>query len=342
MEGREQNLILKEQMCSIKLDEARKELTGLKAKLNEMEGREQNLILKEQMCSSKLNEAHKELTSLKAKLDEMEGREQNLILKDQMRSNKLDEAHKELTSLKAKLDEMEGREQNLMLKEQMCGIKLDEAHKELISLKTQMRALKGNVDVLTKHLETKRDDMQYVESLNNVLVVKELKTNDEIQESRKKLTTGFQKLIRDHSTIGIKRMGELNPKPFRDVCMKKFATEDWDTKSAELCSLWQERIKDSLWFPFKVVQSKSGEYVEIIDDKDNELKQLKNELGEQVYKAVCCALSEINEYNPSSRYAEPVLWNMKEDRKARLEEAIECVLEQMVILKRTRNRGRYA
>ncbi|KAL5729432.1 hypothetical protein ACHQM5_002386 [Ranunculus cassubicifolius] len=208
-----------------------------------------------------------------------------------------------------------------------------------MQLKKEMRDMEGNLDVLTKHLETKRDDMQDMESLNQVLLVKERKTNDEIQEARMELISGFQDLLYDHSKIGIKRMGEINLKPFRDVCKKKFASQDWNAKSVELCSLWQERIKNPQWFPFKVIKRINGEFEEIIDDKDDELKRLKNELGEQVYKAVCCALSEVNEYNPSSRYAVSELWNLKEDRKARLKEAIESLRKQLKVLNRTANRG---
>jgi hypothetical protein len=48
-------------------------------------------------------------------------------------------------------------------------------------------------------------------------------------------------------------MGELNDKPFRDVCLQKFSAEEWDVKCVELCSLWQEQIKKSDWYPFKKI-----------------------------------------------------------------------------------------
>ena len=49
---------------------------------------------------------------------------------------------------------------------------------------------------------------------------------------------------------------------------------------------------------------------------------LKEQLGEDVYKAVTTALLEINEYNASGSYVVSELWNNKENRKASITEAI--------------------
>lgn len=58
--------------------------------------------------------------------------------------------------------------------------------------------------------------------------------------------------MESESTIGIKRRGELNPKPFLDECKKKFAGDDWCLKSEQLFLLWQQHIKNPLWHPFKI------------------------------------------------------------------------------------------
>lgn len=55
--------------------------------------------------------------------------------------------------------------------------------------------------------------------------------------------------------IGIKRMGELEKKPFLDVCMQKISKAEWDLKSAEQCSHWQKRIENPQWYPFKIVET---------------------------------------------------------------------------------------
>ena len=53
--------------------------------------------------------------------------------------------------------------------------------------------------------------------------------------------------------IGLKRMGELDQKVFVNNCKKRFPLEEAGTKGVELCSLWQENVKNSAWHPFKVV-----------------------------------------------------------------------------------------
>nr|KJB73943.1 hypothetical protein B456_011G262700 [Gossypium raimondii] len=198
------------------------------------------------------------------------------------------------------------------------------------------------VDVLRKLEEYLKD----VETLNRSLIAREYRSND-------------QYIMESESTIGIKRMGELNPEPFLDECKKKFAVDDWCLKSEQLFSLWQQHIRNPLWHPFKSIHTSyldylflnrsslnrksfsfthhcckccrtTSKHIRLIVDEDNEgLKELRNEWGETIYMAVTVALLEMEEYNPSGRYIVFELWNFKDDRKASLKEAIEILIHHL-------------
>lgn len=72
----------------------------------------------------------------------------------------------------------------------------------------------------------------------------------------------------------------------------------------------------------------------MLDEEDKKLKELRNELGEEAYKAVATALMEVNEYNPSGSYVVSGLWNNKEERRATLKEGVSFLTDQWRMLKR--------
>jgi len=67
--------------------------------------------------------------------------------------------------------------------------------------------------------------------------------------------------LNGQTAIGIKRMGELDEKPFYNACKRKYGNDDYQTKAAELLSSWQEELKKPSWHPFKVVHDNGEDKV---------------------------------------------------------------------------------
>lgn len=194
--------------------------------------------------------------------------------------------------------------------------------------------VKERVEAMVKNLEEREGELENLEALNQALIVKERKSNDELQEARKELIKGLND-ISSRSLIGVKRMGELESKSFLESCKRKFSAQEADEKSVELCSLWEDYLREPQWHPYKMIKDSDG-LKEIVDAEDGRLKELKEEVGIEAYNAVSKALLEMNEYNPSGRYVVPELWNFKEGRKATLKEGVAHVLKQWKSLKRKR------
>lgn len=178
------------------------------------------------------------------------------------------------------------------------------------------------------------DDMGHLEDLNQSLIAKERMSNDELQEARKELIEGLKDMS-SRTFIGVKRMGQLDVKPFHEASKRKYPAEEVEMRSVQFCSLWDNYLRDPNWHPFKIITA-AGEHKEIIDEDDERLKDLKDELGEEVYRDVTTALKELNEYNPSGRFVVPELWNFKEGRRASLKEGISFILDKWKTLKRRR------
>ncbi|PKU68189.1 factor of DNA methylation 1-like [Dendrobium catenatum] len=204
---------------------------------------------------------------------------------------------------------------------------------EIAQLKGKLKVmahLQGEEDIDTKIKEIHNrleEDKEGLEELHNTLLTKEREANQELNEARAELIGGLSKLLKGPTLIGIKRMGDLDIKPFEIACKKKFSAEDADIKASELCSSWDEEIRNPSWHPFKIIEH-NGVNEEVIDENDPKLKSLWIDFGDDVYNAVKKALLEINEYNPSGRYPVAELWNCKEDRKATMREVIHYIVKQ--------------
>ena len=75
-----------------------------------------------------------------------------------------------------------------------------------------------------------------------------------------------------------------------------------------------------------------------MDEEDKKLKNLKNELGDEVHFAVRTALMEMKDQNnPSGRSAVSELWNFKKGRKATVKEGVSYALKRWRLLMPNRN-----
>ncbi|XBH94165.1 hypothetical protein VPH35_084995 [Triticum aestivum] len=184
---------------------------------------------------------------------------------------------------------------------------------------------KRKIDELNKELQEKDDKIEYMESIHGILVTKDLKSNDELQDAWKKLIKGLGDVTSCRTNVGIKRMGDLDSRSFANACKHKMS----EIEATILCSEWEDEIKNPQWHPFKVVPDDGkGKQKLILLEDDEKLGKLKEKCGEDAYALVVGALRDINEYNPSGRTTVPVLWNNKEDREATLGDGIGYLLQR--------------
>ncbi|RCV24637.1 hypothetical protein SETIT_5G101800v2 [Setaria italica] len=152
---------------------------------------------------------------------------------------------------------------------------------------------------------------------------------DELQETRQEVIKCLESMmISDFTVIGIKRMGQLDEKPFHHACKRKYSDNDPDGKAARLVSSWQEELKNKSWNPFTTFLV-DGEEKDVVNEDDPKLRQLWTEYGDNVCNAVKVTLTELNDYSPRGRHAVNELWNFREGRKATMAEVVKYIFEQL-------------
>ncbi|TVU21913.1 hypothetical protein EJB05_31584, partial [Eragrostis curvula] len=163
------------------------------------------------------------------------------------------------------------------------------------------------------------------------IIKRDILNRDVLHETRQELIKGFEGMLIDKRTvIGIKRMGQLDEKPFHHACKRKFRDDDPEGKAAKLVSGWQEELKKTSWRPFTTILV-DGEDKDVVDEDDPKLRQLQNDYGDNVCNAVKAALRELNDYSPQERHAVNELWNSREARKATTPEVVKYIFEQLKI-----------
>jgi hypothetical protein len=172
------------------------------------------------------------------------------------------------------------------------------------------------IETLESELQEKNDEMESLQDMNQQLMCKEREVNDELQLARKAAIEILNEGVPANSQIVVKRMGDLDPEAWRGACQRKFAS-NWQTKYAEMHSLWEDYLRDPSWYPFKVVPvlGDTEKHELVVNEDDEKLRDLRIEMGKEVCDTVIVALKELNEYNASGRYPIPEAWNKAENRR---------------------------
>ncbi|PWZ34619.1 Protein INVOLVED IN DE NOVO 2 [Zea mays] len=323
------------------IDENQKLRSDLEAKMNDLDVRSKQLdeiaaksdydrrSLEQEKQKNAIKSSHLKLATL-----EQQKADENVLklVEEQKVSNNV--SYGSLTVWKLQREKHAALKKILMLEQQLDAKQKLEL--EIQQLKGKLKVMehmpgdedsasKNKINELSEALQEKIDELDGMESLNQTLVIKESKSNIELQEARKELENGLLDLSGGQTHIGIKRMGELDLKAFSKACQKE-RTENAEVTAAFLCSKWEAEIKNPDWHPFRVVTI-DGKEMAIIED-DAKLRALKEEHGEEIYAMVTKALLETNEYKSKGSYPVGELWNFKENRKVTLKEAVQFVLRQ--------------
>lgn len=292
-----------------------------------------------------------QMIDLKKELDQSETQKKELLIE-------LEKSENEKKDLKNDLEQIEMQLQEMNEKATLETKKADELvswlgegrkkwekeknrlHRKITELEKQLEDKKNHIDELEvktneiqeKLIMEKEEELEDVEALNRVLIVKENKKSAELHEARHAIIMGLKESA-SSTYIGVKIMGDLDKQPFvaaaKRIYSRKYGKRAADNKAAELCSLWEQYLRDPHWHPFKIISDEEGKTLEVIDEDDEKLEDLKTEFGDAVFEAVTTALAELNEYNPSGRYPILELWNFIANRKATLAEGVSHLLNQM-------------
>ncbi|KAK1360081.1 XH domain-containing protein [Heracleum sosnowskyi] len=205
----------------------------------------------------------------------------------------------------------------------------------LHSAQSELRGAASSILKIAEQLKEVKNDAQeqhqYHESMINALTVENCQLKEENGAAKQLLISNLPEYLIEESGIEIKLVGEIDVSPFINIYSRrqsaKLSNDTTIMKATQKCTHWQEKLKDPAWSPFKKVKE-GGIEKEKVDEEDVELMKLMREMGVSVFKAVKRGLEEITEHNPSGRYPVAKLWHVKDNREARLDEIVECMMKK--------------
>ncbi|XP_074289949.1 protein INVOLVED IN DE NOVO 2-like [Silene latifolia] len=301
----------------LKLESQKQQLERCEKKLKEREVNYDNEII-ELRRLRKMNEM--------ASVQQKKADENVLKLVEEQKREK-EELHRKILELQKEIDERQALELEI---ERLRGAAQVMEHME------RDAETKKKMEEINEELKEKEEELEDLEDMAQALIVKERKSNDELQAARKELINGLKDAPKGgRPTIGVKIMGSLDLKVFEKIAKVKYPSEHVPTKAEEIKALCQSHIEDCDWHPFKTI-TEHGIDKAVINEEDERLQSIRNDLGEEVWKDIITVMSELNECNPSGRYPVSELWNLKEGRRATLKEGAEFILNKWKNQKKTR------
>ncbi|XP_058748346.1 factor of DNA methylation 4-like [Vicia villosa] len=313
-----------------------KAMLELEARRNELVSREKNLQKRQEDNHSERHKLYLEKKNNEMAIAEQQKADKKMMCLAEEHQKEKEKLHKKIHDLERGLDAKQALELEV---ERLRGafLVMNRIGETDLEEKKKLEAIKIE-------LQEKEEELEAEEDLQQALVVKEFKANDELQDARKKLINciGCPKNT-SRVIIAVKMMGELDIKPFVEASKRKFPAEgngraaqrklveERKKKANEWCKKWD--VRDPSWHPFKIVTDKEGNSKEYLNENDEKLKSLRDELGDGAHDAVATALKELNEFNPSGRYPVKELWNYREGRRASLKEGVAHLMRQWKLSK---------
>ncbi|KAM3390303.1 hypothetical protein ACQJBY_012106 [Aegilops geniculata] len=275
-------LVTKEIKSNGDLKSLRDELAQLQDGMQLMELLNRNLLTEKEVMNTELvgvqeelGEARKQLMQLDNSMESMKSLNKVLFYRERKSNARLLNARwalvtKEIKSngdLKSLRDELaqlqDGMQELKSLNQVMCSREI-ESNGRLLDTRWALvtKEIKSNsaLKSLLKELAELQDEMQGLESLNQVLVTKNVRDNDKLQAARKELIDGLMVATNGRANIGLKRMGQLDPKAVANACRPRLSQK----KTLILCSRWEAEIRNAGWHPFKVIMVDDQPMVRVV------------------------------------------------------------------------------